>query len=401
MTSWLQSLTPQLELRQQQNLYRQRLQTQSAQGTVVDIDDQQLLNFSSNDYLGLANHPDVVNAFKNAVDSYGVGAGASHLVVGHHRLHHQLETALAKFTGRDRAVLFSSGYMANLGVIQALLGKRDFIVQDKLNHASLIDAGLDCGAKMLRYKHNDITHLQQLLGKNLPEHGAGEISQRRLLAVDGVFSMDGDIAPLPQLLELCEQYQLALMVDDAHGFGVLGEHGGGCAEHFNLSQTQLPIVMGTLGKAFGVSGAFVAGSHALIETLVQFSRSYIYTTALPPACAAAAYQSLQLLQQPERRIQLRKSIAQFRDGIATLCIPLGESSTAIQPLIVGSSEQALALSNALFEAGILVTAIRPPTVPVGTARLRVALSAAHSSDHIDQLLNALDHALKKQPVILR
>ncbi|MEZ7984872.1 MAG: 8-amino-7-oxononanoate synthase, partial [Pseudomonadales bacterium] len=286
-------MAPALASRQQEKLYRQRFTLDTAQGPLVQLKGHEYLNFSSNDYLGLANHPSVISAFQSSAEQYGVGAGASHLVVGHQQPHEQLEVALAAFTGRDRALLFSSGYMANLGVLKALLAKDDVIIQDKLNHASLIDGGLASGAQLLRYRHNDLDHLEQLLTKSaIADRGA-----RKILAVDGVFSMDGDIAPLDTLADICNKHDVALMVDDAHGFGVLGEQGAGCSEHFGLDQQRLPIIMGTLGKAFGVSGAFVAGSHEMIETLIQFSRTYIYTTALPPACASAALQSLSIIKE--------------------------------------------------------------------------------------------------------
>ena len=386
MSRWLSDLAPALAARQQDKLYRQRFTLDTAQGPLVHLKGQDYLNFSSNDYLGLANHPAVISAFQASATQYGVGAGASHLVVGHQQPHEQLEHAIAEFTGRERALLFSSGYMANLGVLKALLAKDDVIIQDKLNHASLIDGGLASGAQLLRYRHNDLDHLDRLLSQSISVNN----KTRKVLAVDGVFSMDGDIAPLDALADICDTHNVALMVDDAHGFGVLGEQGAGCSEYFGLDQQRLPIVMGTLGKAFGVSGAFVAGSHELIETLIQYSRTYIYTTALPPACAAAALQSLSIIKaQPERRQHLQDLIAYFRKAINDLDFNVLPSSTAIQPLIIGDSEKTLALSQALLKAGLLVTAIRPPTVPKGTARLRITLTAAHSFAQIDQLIDVL------------
>lgn len=386
MSSWISDLGPALTLRQQENLYRQRLTLGTAQGPLVQLEGREYLNFSSNDYLGLANDPAVISAFQSSTQLYGVGAGASHLVVGHQQPHEALEVALAAFTGRDRALLFSGGYMANLGVLKALLRKDDVIIQDKLNHASLIDGGIASGAQLLRYRHNDLDHLEQLLKKS----AAADNGLRKILAVDGVFSMDGDIAPLDALANICDTHDVALMVDDAHGFGVLGEQGAGCSEHFGLDQERLPIVMGTLGKAFGVSGAFVAGSHEMIETLIQYSRTYIYTTAMPPACAAAALASLNIIKaQPERRQHLQDLIAYFRKAISALDFNVLPSSTAIQPLIIGDSEKALALSQALFDAGLLVTAIRPPTVPVGSARLRITLTATHTFAQVDQLIDVL------------
>ena len=386
MRRWISDLGPALTLRRQQNLYRQRLTLGTAQGPLVQLKGREYLNFSSNDYLGLANHPAVISAFQSSAEQYGVGAGASHLVVGHQQPHEDLEAALAKFTGRDRALLFSGGYMANLGVLKALLSKDDIIIQDKLNHASLIDGGIASGAQLLRYKHNDLDHLEQLL-KKLPPNDNG---MRKILAVDGVFSMDGDIAPLDTLADICDAHDIALMVDDAHGFGVVGEQGAGCADHFGLEQARLPIVMGTLGKALGVSGAFVAGSHEMIETLIQYSRTYIYTTALPPACAAAALQSLNMMNaEPERHQHLQRVISYFCGAISHLKFNILPSTTAIQPLIIGDSEKALVLSQALFDAGLLVSAIRPPTVPKGSARLRITLTAAHSFAQIDQLIDVL------------
>jgi 8-amino-7-oxononanoate synthase len=386
MSRWISDLGPALESRQQDNLYRQRLTLDTAQGPLVQLQGREYLNFSSNDYLGLANHPEVISAFQSAAQQYGVGAGASHLVVGHQQVHEALECALASFVDRERALLFSSGYMANLGIFKALLGKDDVIIQDKLNHASLIDGGISSGGQFLRYRHNDLDHLEQLLSK--PAIADQKI--RKILAVDGVFSMDGDIAPLDSLADICDSHNIALMVDDAHGFGVVGERGAGCSEHFSLDQQRLPIVMGTLGKAFGVAGAFVAGSHEMIETLIQYSRTYIYTTALPPACAAAALQSLNIIKtQPQRGEHLQALIGYFRAAVNDLNFDVLPSSTAIQPLIVGDSKKALALSQALMDAGILVSAIRPPTVPAGTARLRITLTAAHSFAHIDQLINVL------------
>lgn len=378
-----------LDERRAQQLYRTRKIVESAQGVEVIIDGKKYLNFCSNDYLGLANHPSIIEAFKKAADEFGVGSGASHLVCGHSSLHHELEENLAEFTGRERALLFSTGYMANLGVITALLDKGDFIFEDKLNHASLIDAGLLSGARFQRFLHNDIDNLRSRLER--VESG------RKLICVDGVFSMDGDIAPLTELAQLAQRHDAWLMVDDAHGFGVLGKNGAGCAEHFNLDQNQLPILMGTLGKACGSFGAFIAGSEALIETLIQFARPYIYTTALPPAVAAATLQSLKIIREESwRRERLQKLITRFRDGARQLDLPLMNSASAIQPLLVsksgeseGDAARALAFSEKLAAQGFWISAIRPPTVPTGTARLRITLSAAHSETQIDRLLDAL------------
>ena len=378
-------LKPALVVRRAQQLYRSRKIVESPQGVEVIVDGKKYLNFCSNDYLGLANHPAIISAFKQAADNFGVGSGASHLVCGHTKLHHELEEKIAEFTQRPRALLFSTGYMANLGVITAMLDKNDFIFEDKLNHASLLDAGLLSGARFQRFLHNDIDNLRTRL-----ERAEGG---RKLICVDGVFSMDGDLAPLTELAALARQHDAWLMVDDAHGFGVLGENGGGCAEYFNLDQNQLPILMGTLGKACGSFGAFVAGSETLIETLIQFARTYIYTTALPAAVAAATLQSLNIIREESwRREHLQKLIARFRGGAQQLDLPLMNSASAIQPLLIGDAAHALALSEKLAARGFWISAIRPPTVSAGTARLRITLSAAHSEAQVDQLLDALTAA---------
>ncbi len=383
-------LAPVLKQRRQDNLYRYRKCLQSAQGPSVTVDGRQLIAFCSNDYLGLANHPQVVDAFKSAADKYGVGSGASHLVSGHSTEHQALEEALANFTGRARALVFSCGYMANIGAVNALVGRGDAVFEDRLNHASLLDAGLLCGARFNRFRHNDTGDLSRRL--------ASSEARRKLIVVDGVFSMDGDTAPLPQLVELCRRHQAWLMVDDAHGFGCLGAHGGGCAEHFRLSQQQLPVLVGTLGKAFGSFGAFVAGSEAVIETLIQFSRTYIYTTALPPAVAAATRVALRLLREQHwRRQRLEELVTLFRRGAGQLGLPLTDSVTPIQALILGREDRTLALADYLLQRGFLVGAIRPPTVPAGSARLRITLSAEHSPRQVNDLLNALEGALRLYP----
>jgi 8-amino-7-oxononanoate synthase len=355
----------------------------SAPDARVELNGREFLQFCSNDYLGLANHPKLVAAMQVAAADFGVGSGASHLVCGHSQLHHDLELRLAKITGRDRALLFSTGYMANLGTVTALLGKGDHILEDRLNHASLLDAGLLSGARFQRFQHNDLADLERRLQK-LPEDG------HRLIVVDAVFSMDGDMAPLPELAALAQKYHAWLMVDDAHGFGVLGEHGGGSAEYFGLGQGELPVLMGTLGKGIGSFGAFVAGSEVLIESLIQFARPYIYTTAMPPAVAAASLASLNLLTEESwRRSHLQELIAYFRQRAIALGLPMMASTTAIQPLMMGDESSALALSEGLEQRGILGSAIRPPTVPVGSSRLRITLSASHSKQDLDVLLAAL------------
>lgn len=385
-----QQLAPALAERQQQARYRQRRLLQSPQTPGVQLDGRDYLAFCSNDYLGLANHPQVVAAFRKAAEHYGVGSGASHLVNGHSAEHHALEEELAAFTGRDRALLFSTGYMANLGVISTLVGQGDGVFEDRLNHASLLDGGLLSGARFQRFLHNDLDNLRKRLQRTDVE--------RKLVVVDGVFSMDGDMAPLPQLARLCAEENAWLMVDDAHGFGCFGETGGGSAQHFGLDQQQLPVLMGTLGKAFGTFGAFVAGSHTLVETLINFARPYIYTTALPPAVAAATRASLRLLQEESwRRQHLQELISRLRNGAAQLDLPLMDSLSPIQPLLLGDDARALAFSRKLEERGLLVTAIRPPTVPEGSARLRITLSASHSLEDVDLLLDALGQIQRSLP----
>jgi len=381
-------LVVRLEQLKQADLYRSRRTIDSAQGVYLQLDGRELLNFCSNDYLGLANHSDVVAAFKSSVDKYGVGSGSAHLVCGHSREHQALEKELADFTGRERALLFSTGYMANLGVIAGLMTKGDVVYEDKLNHASLLDGGLLSGAKFKRYLHNDVRNLQ------LKMHGQA-VDQNAMVVTDGVFSMDGDVACLASLSELALQQSAYLMVDDAHGFGVLGASGGGVVEQYQLTQAQVPVLVGTFGKAFGTSGAFVAGSEALIETLIQRSRTYIYTTALPPAIAAATRTSLRLLQaEGWRREKLANLIMLFRAGAEQLGLTLMPSTSAIQPIVLGESDKAVRASDYLLQQGFWVSAIRPPTVPQGSARLRITFSALHEERHVLQLLDALE----KMPV---
>ena len=370
-----------------QDLYRTRQIIDSTPGVHVKIAGRQLINFSSNDYLGLANHPQVKQAFKEAVDAFGVGSGAAHLVCGHHRVHHDLENDLAEFTGRERALLFSTGFMANLGIMDALLTRQDRVFEDRLNHASLIDGGLASGARFKRYRHADMADLQRhLLAKTT--------ALNTLVVSDGVFSMDGDGAPLADLVALATHHQAWLMIDDAHGFGVLGEQGGGIVAQHGFTQQEVPILMATFGKALGTFGAFVAGSETLIDTIIQRARSYIYTTALPPAIAVATRVSLQLMiKDTWRRQKLQTLIAHFREGAEHLGVCLMPSSSAIQPIMVGTNQRALALSAALREQGFWVSAIRPPTVPTHTARLRVTFSALHELAEVDALLAALEKCL--------
>ena len=370
-----------LAARRAEHLYRQRPLLETPQQPEVTVDGEHLLAFCSNDYLGLANHPEVIDAMQQGAATWGVGGGASHLVIGHSTPHHALEEALAEFTGRPRALLFSPGYMANLAAVTALVGQGDTVLQDRLNHASLLDAGLLSGARFSRYLHNDAESLAKRLEK---------ASGNTLVVTDGVFSMDGDLADLPAICTTAKQRGAWVMVDDAHGFGPLGATGGGIVEHFGLGMDDVPVLVGTLGKAFGSAGAFVAGSEELIETLIQFARPYIYTTSQPPAVACATLKSLELLRSEGwRRDQLNRLVARFRAGAAQIGLTLMASPTPIQPVLVGSSARALRLSALLRERGILVGAIRPPTVPAGSARLRITLTASHSDAQLERLLEAL------------
>ncbi|MGS2724372.1 8-amino-7-oxononanoate synthase [Porticoccus sp. GXU_MW_L64] len=382
------ALTPALQQRKAAHLYRQRYQLQSAAGPEVIVDGQPCLGFCSNDYLGLANHPEVVAALQKSAAEYGVGSGASHLIYGHSSEHHALEEELSAFTGRPRALLFSTGYMANMGTIAALTDRGDTVLEDRLNHASLLDGGLLSRADFQRYRDNH--DLEKRLSKR---HSGG-----KLVVTDGVFSMDGNIAKMPELAAICGKHNAWLMVDDAHGFGVLGQNGGGCAEHFGLNPEQLPILVGTLGKGFGTFGAFVAGSEALIETLIQFARPYIFTTAMPPAVAAATRASLRLLQTENwRREKLQKLIVRFRNGARQIGLQLMDSQTPIQPLLLNDDALTAQVGQQLRDRGILVGAIRPPTVPKGTGRLRITLSAEHNEQQVDRLLQQLDEILNLNP----
>lgn len=380
---WHSQLQQTISDRKAAGLYRRARLRDGEQGVEVVLDGRKMLSFSSNDYLGLAGHPVLKKAFIEALDREGVGSGAAHLLTGHSRYHHQLEQALAEFTGQQRVMLFSTGYMANIGVIDGLLSKSDVVVQDKLNHASLLDGGRLSDAQQLRYPHADMRLLHQRL------HTAAN-SQHKLIVSDGVFSMDGDIAPLAEIMALADQHKAGVLIDDAHGLGVLGQNGGGIIEHFGLTQHK-PILVGTFGKAFGTAGAFVAADDIVIDTLIQQARSFIYTTAQPPAIAAATLVSLQLIQQESwRRDKLHQLIKQLRDGAAQLGLPLMPSQTAIQPLLIGDDKKALKLGQDLEQHGILTGVIRPPTVPKDTARLRITLSAAHETEHIEKLLHALE-----------
>lgn len=373
-----------LKERENAGLYRRRLMLEGPQGTHVTIGGKRYLAFCSNDYLGLASHPALIEAVCAGAQRYGVGSGASHLICGHSSAHHELEQALAQFVSLPQALLFSTGYMANLAVVTALVGQGDAIFADKLNHASLNDAALLSRATFKRYPHLALTTLARYLAESE--------ATAKLVITDAVFSMDGDIAPVDELLALCEQYNAWLLLDDAHGFGVLGRNGKGVLHAFEELDMRSPrlVYMATLGKAAGVFGAFVAAQPDVISTLIQFARTYCYTTATPPLLSHTLLAGLILIERETwRREKLFGLIRQLRTGLESLRWPLLPSMTPIQPLMVGSTDQAVRLSEALGEKGILVPAIRPPTVPQGKARLRISLSAAHNEQDVAQLIATL------------
>ncbi|MBV1875100.1 MAG: 8-amino-7-oxononanoate synthase [Cycloclasticus sp.] len=384
MNHW--ELSSELDELKRQQLYRLRQTIESPQGARIKIDGAMFDNFSSNDYLGLANHPSVIKAFQQAAERYGVGSGSAHLICGHNVEHQALEEELAMFTGRERALVFSTGYMANLGAISALAQKGDEVFQDKLNHASLIDGGRISGAQVKRFSHADMNRLQQLLEQSS--------SDRKLVVSDGVFSMDGDEARLNDLADLAKKSNAMLMIDDAHGIGVLGEKGGGLLEKCGLNQQQVPILMATLGKGLGTSGAFIAGSDELIETLIQRARTYVFTTAMPPAIMAATRQSLKLCQEESwRRDKLVSLVLRFRQGAEQLGLSLMPSETPIQPVVLGSNEAVMSASRSLKDKGILVGAIRHPTVKKSSERLRITFSVNHTESQVDALLLGLEESV--------
>lgn len=380
----LASLQLALDKRKEDGLLRQRRLLDSPQAEHIVANSQSYLSFCSNDYLGLANHTKLIAAMQQAAGNSGVGSGASNLITGHHRYHDDLEKQLARFVGLPAALLFSTGYMANIGVLGALVGRGDAIFADKLNHACLNDGGYYSLAEFNRFAHNDIVALESLL--------KGSSAKHKLIAVDAVFSMDGDIAPLAEYLTLCEKYDAYLYVDDAHGFGVLGEHGEGSLNHLKLKSPRI-IMMATLGKAAGVAGAFVAGQQVVIDYLIQTAKSYVYSTPAPPALSATLTASVQLIEQgDDLRSHLYSLIDYLKNNLNCKKWTLMPSQTSVQPLLVGNNQDALALSEFLQLRGILVPAIRPPTVPAGTARLRISLSASHSLDDVKKLIRAIHQA---------
>ncbi len=378
-------LATELEDLRQAGLWRETRALEPTGPVSVRHRDRDLLVFCSNDYLGLAGHPAIREAFRRGVDEHGVGSGAAHLITGHRPVHDVLERELADWLGRDRALLFSTGYMANVGTIASLMKPEDLVLQDRLNHASLLDGGWLCRAPSERYPHGDLDALDAALQRP---------ARRKLVATDGVFSMDGDVAPLAGLADLCARRHAALMVDDAHGIGVVGPGGRGSVAEAGLSQQQVPLLVGTLGKAFGTFGAFVAGPEDWIEWLLQRARTFVFTTAPPPAVACATLASLRLVQKEDwRRRHLSVLVQRFRAGAARLGLQLMPSDTPIQPVVIGEAARAVNASRALEARGFLVTAIRPPTVPRGSARLRITLCAEHDETQVDSLLSALEEVL--------
>lgn len=394
MPSLSERFEPILRQRKLDSLYRQRPLVTSTQQAKTQINGQTVINFSSNDYLGLANHPALLTNQISNGKSYG--AGAAHLVTGHHLEHHLLEDELADWLGCERVLLFSTGYTANLAIQQTLMQKGDWILADKLNHASLIDGALCSEADVKRYPHSDMNALEKRLQQ------AQKQNIQSLIVTDGVFSMDGDLAPLPEIIALQKRYNTWLFVDDAHGFGTMGKNGKGTFEHFNCYADENTILMGTLGKAFGTFGAFVAGTNVLIETLIQLARPYIYTTAMPIANAMATRNALELIKTENAlRIQLNKNIQRFKEEAKAIGLNIMPSDSPIQPIIIGEAELAIQWSKELASLGFWVSAIRPPTVPKNTARLRITLTAAHTPDQIDNLLEALNQVQKALPIPMK
>ena len=379
---WREQLIQQHQNRVAAKVWRKRQATQDAVGRELKINGKSYLNFCSNDYLGLASHPALADAAIETIRERGTGAAASHLICGHQDIHQELENELAAFVGAEKAVTFSTGYMANLAVPQTFLEKGDLVVQDRLNHASLIDAGRFCEVNLKRYRHLDFAHARTILVKSN--------ANKKLLTTDGVFSMDGDQAPLHELTEVCRQTKSLLLIDDAHGFGVLGKTGAGSLEQHGIGVGGGVLMLGTLGKAAGSFGAFIAGDAVYIDSLIQHARSYIYTTALPPSIASATRAAIKIIQtEPERRDKLNANITYFRQAIDELNLKTLDSKTAIQPILLGDSETALQATQLLRQHGLWITAIRPPTVPEGTARLRITISCEHHQNDIDQLITAL------------
>jgi 8-amino-7-oxononanoate synthase len=376
------NLVEEINERKRNGLFRTRRVIDSAQGPLIKIEEEEYLNFSSNDYLGLANNEELKDCMAQAINQYGVGAGSSQLVVGHSRPHQQLEESLSAFLKRDAALIFPTGYQANLAVASVMVDSNTIILQDKLNHASLIDAAQLSKGRLVRYRHKDTKHLENLLEK---------YKQHNLIVMtDGVFSMDGDVAPLIEIVALCEAYNAFLVVDDAHGLGVLGESGAGLLEELGLNQKQVPLLIGTFGKSFGASGAFVSGGALHVESFVQKARTYIYTTAILPALAVTITRAIDLvINSNSLRQHLNNLIINYNNLISESGLYVSDSRSHIQPFIVGGAGDAVTLSEALYENNILAVAIRPPTVPKGTSRLRLSITAAHTQEQVARLVTAI------------
>lgn len=371
-------------------LYRSLSLTQGPQGPKVKINGTDAILLCSNNYLGLANHPKIKEAAIKAVEKYGFGSGASRLVSGNMELHAELEQRLARFKGVEAVLFFNSGYHANIGIISALVGRGDVIFSDKLNHASIIDGGILSRAKFVRYPHKDINELEDLLKK----HSSQNAHHSTLIVTDGIFSMDGDIAPMKELLELADKYNCILMVDDAHATGVLGKNGRGTLEHFGIENPNI-IQMGTLGKAMGCFGAYVAGSKKLVDYLINKARSFIYTTSLPPSVCAAGIAALDIIEnEPQLLVDLRNRIVYFRTELKQAGFDTLNSETQIIPILIGEAEKAARISRDLLDKGIFLQAIRPPTVPEGTSRLRVTLMANHSYDDLKYAVETIKDVAK-------
>ena len=380
--SFRESISNQNQQRYDSGLLRELKTVEAPQGVVVKRAGRELINFSSNDYLGLANSDELKSAVEQGVANWGVGAGASHLVCGHQSPHDSLEHEIAEFVGAEKAIVFSTGYMANLAVPNAFLSRHDLLLQDKLNHASLIDAGLLCRAKTHRYRHLDLDHASQLIDQSA--------APRMMIATDGVFSMNGGVADVARLSEICGHENRLLLVDDAHGFGVLGKSGAGSLEQAGLRPHGQTLMIGTLSKAVGSFGAFVAGDAIWIDHLIQHARPYIYTTALPPAIVEASRAGIRMIQQQAWRLEkLSENVALFRKLAAGKGVELLDAQTPIQSVVFGSPVDAVGASERLEKKGFLVVAIRPPTVPEGTSRLRITLSASHEAHQIEGLVEAL------------
>lgn len=423
---WREELQAEHRARKAAQLWRQRPFLESPQGREIVVGGQRLLNFCSNDYLGLTQHPAIISAAVSATREYGAGSGASHLVCGHSPLHQQLEERIAQWVGAEAAIVFSTGYMANLAVPQTFLRAGDLLLQDRLNHASLIDAGLASDATMKRYPHRDFAAAAKKLQRfrvaqqNSASNEDVTTTPRAMISTDGVFSMDGDIAPVIELAGLCKTHDGILLVDDAHGLGTLGARGAGLLEHVGIGPSNHVLMIGTLGKSAGSFGAFVAGDRLMIETLVQHARPYIYTTALPPAVVAATAAAIEVIEHDgERRERLAANIIQFQETVASKIganlqvvpqsapsiLPTSDaaatwqllpSTTAIQPIVIGEPGTTLAVSQQLRDEGIFLMAIRPPTVPAGSARLRITITSEHRPSDIARLVEALGRAAARE-----